>query len=82
MCDIIERMFAPESKHRPFQTDDSRLLPIADKVMRAERLTFEDGVVLYQTSDMLAVGWLANHVRERMHGDRAYFNVNRHINPD
>ena len=30
---------------------------------------------------MLAVGWLANHVRERMHGDLTYFNVNRHINP-
>ena len=81
LCDIIEKMFAPDSKHRPFQTDDSRLLPVADKVMRQERLTFEDGVVLYQTSDLLAVGWLANHVRERMHGDRAYFNVNRHINP-
>jgi len=27
------------------------------------------------------VGWLANWVRERMHGDKAYFNVNRHINP-
>ena len=31
--------------------------------------------------DVLAVGWLANHVRERMHGDVTYFNVNRHINP-
>ena len=30
---------------------------------------------------MLAVGWLANRVRERMHGDVTYFNVNRHINP-
>jgi aminodeoxyfutalosine synthase len=30
---------------------------------------------------VLAVGWLANHVRERMHGDLTYFNVNRHINP-
>jgi len=29
----------------------------------------------------LAVGWLANHVRERLHGNLAYFNVNRHINP-
>ena len=74
-------MSVPESKQRRFQTDDSRLLPIADKVMRQERLAFEDGLALYQTSDILAVGWLANHVRERMHGDVAYFNVNRHINP-
>ena len=33
------------------------------------------------SKDVLAVGWLANHVRERMHGDVTYFNVNRHINP-
>ena len=32
-------------------------------------------------ADILAVGWLANFVRERMHGDITYFNVNRHINP-
>jgi aminodeoxyfutalosine synthase len=36
---------------------------------------------LYGSSDVLAVGWLANHVRERLHGDVTYFNVNRHINP-
>lgn len=64
-----------------FQTDDSRLLPIADKVFARERLSFEDAVTLYRTSDILAIGWLANHVRERMHGNVAYFNVNRHINP-
>ena len=81
MCDIIKKMFATESKHHPFQTDDPRLPAIADKVMRQERLTAEDGLALYQTSDILAVGWLANQVRERMHGDVAYFNVNRHINP-
>ena len=40
-----------------------------------------DALALYGTSDILAVGWLANWVRERMHGDKAYFNVNRHINP-
>jgi aminodeoxyfutalosine synthase len=38
-------------------------------------------VALYRSGDILAVGWLANLVRERMHGDIAYFNVNRHINP-
>ena len=36
---------------------------------------------LYRTGDILAVGWMANLVRERMHGDKTYFNVNRHINP-
>jgi aminodeoxyfutalosine synthase len=64
-----------------FQTDDARLSPIADKVFARERLTFDDAVALYRSHDILAVGWLANHVRERMHGNVTYFNVNRHINP-
>src|SRR5258708_19389229 len=65
----------------PFQTDDPRLLPIKDKVLKSERLSETDALALYGTGDILAVGWLANWVRERMHGDKAYFNVNRHINP-
>jgi aminodeoxyfutalosine synthase len=64
-----------------FQTDDAALEPIAAKVLAGERLDFDDGVALYRSGDILAVGWLANLVRERMHGDIAYFNVNRHINP-
>jgi len=64
-----------------FQTDDARLRPIAEKILACERLDFNDGVALYRSKDILAVGWLANHVRERLHGNFAYFNVNRHINP-
>jgi aminodeoxyfutalosine synthase len=64
----------------PFQTDDPRLTPIRGKVMAQERLSADDALALYRSGDILAIGWLANHVRERMHGDIAYFNVNRHIN--
>ena len=64
-----------------FQTDDAALLPIADKVQNGERLNFADGVTLYRSGDILAVAWLANWVRELKHGNIAYFNVNRHINP-
>jgi len=49
--------------------------------MANARLDFNDGLTLYGSPDVLAVGWLANHVRERLHGDVTYFNVNRHINP-
>jgi aminodeoxyfutalosine synthase len=70
----------PRPRHS-FQTDDPALEPIAAKVERGERLSFDDGVALYRSGDILAVGWMANLVRERMHGDLAYFNVNRHINP-
>ena len=64
-----------------FQTYDPALKPIADKVAARQRLDTADGVALYRSKDVLAVGWLANYVRERMHGDVTYFNVNRHINP-
>ena len=53
---------------------------IAEKVFSSERLSREDGLALYQAPDLHLVGALANHVRERLHGDRAYFNVNQHIN--
>ncbi|HYP06682.1 MAG TPA: aminofutalosine synthase MqnE [Bryobacteraceae bacterium] len=61
--------------------DDLRLLPILDKVQRGERLSFEDGVTMYRSGDVLALGYMANLVRERMHGNITYYNVNRHINP-
>jgi aminodeoxyfutalosine synthase len=63
------------------QISDSLLEPIAAKVLAAQRLSAEDGLALFESHDMLALGWLANHVREKRHGDICYFNVNRHINP-
>ena len=51
------------------------------KVVAGERLNADDALALYRTGDILAVGWMANYVRERMHGDKTYFNVNRHLNP-
>jgi len=71
---------ASATRH-PFQTDDRRLNPVAEKVLNGERLSFEDGLTLYRSADILAVGWLANYVREKMWGDTTFFNVNRHINP-
>ncbi len=49
---------------------------IAGKVEARERLTFDDGVRLFETPDLLALGWLANRERERRHGARTYFNHN------
>jgi aminodeoxyfutalosine synthase len=60
---------------------DQRLKPIADKVLAGERLSMDDGIALYRSPDLLAVGWLANHVREKRHGNITYYNINRHINP-
>jgi len=61
--------------------EDPRLRAIAGKVEAGERLSLDDGVTLYRSPDLLGVGWMANRVRERMHGNVTYFNVNRHINP-
>ncbi len=63
------------------QIADARLEPIATKVLAGERLSAEDGLALFSSHDLLAVGWLANHVREKRHGNVTYYNVNRHINP-
>ncbi len=63
------------------QITDARLRPIADKVLAGERLNAAEGLTLFESNDLLAVGWLANHVREKRHGDICYYNVNRHINP-
>ena len=60
---------------------DTRLEPVAAKVLAGERLNAEDGVALYESHDLLALGWLGNHVREKKHGNICYYNVNRHINP-
>ncbi len=53
----------------------------ATKSRRGERLNSDDGLTLYRTPDLLGVGWMANQVRERLHGNKTFFNVNRHINP-
>jgi aminodeoxyfutalosine synthase len=60
---------------------DQRLKPIADKVLTGQRLSIDGGIALYRSADLLAVGWLANYVREKRHGNITYYNVNRHINP-
>lgn len=59
---------------------DPDLLPIVEKVMCGIRLSAEDGLTLYKTTDVWTIFSLANHVRTALHGSRAYYNINRHIN--
>jgi len=56
------------------------LSDIAEKVANQERLSFEDGMTLFESNDLIGIGGLANQVRERINGDLTYFNVNRHMN--
>ena len=56
------------------------LSDIDHKVRNGERLSFEEGVRLYETPHLSAVGLMAHRVRTAKHGRKAYFNVNQHVN--
>jgi aminodeoxyfutalosine synthase len=59
---------------------DARLEPIRAKVERGERLSIDEGMVLYETADVYGVIELADSVRRQLHGRAAYYNINRHFN--
>ena len=64
------------------RTSSPILQPIREKVEAGERLTLDDGVLLYQNEVPLPeLGELANLVRERKNGNSAYYNINTHLNP-
>ncbi|MFZ4573546.1 MAG: radical SAM protein [Phycisphaerales bacterium] len=59
---------------------DPALSPIAAKVARGERLSLDEGDLLYSTRDIWSVLEMADQVRRRLHGNLAYYNINRHMN--
>ncbi len=54
---------------------------VAQKVLDNQRITFDEGVFLFEHGDLSFVGALANYVRERKNGDQTFFNRNFHIEP-
>lgn len=60
---------------------DNSLRSIGQKVLKAERITFDEGVQLFEKGDLGFLGSLANHVRERKNGNQTFFNRNFHIEP-
>src|ERR1700738_1510971 len=60
---------------------DARLAMIGETVEVGERLSFDDGVFLYDHGDLFSLGEMANLVRERKNGNFTYYNVNTHLNP-
>jgi aminodeoxyfutalosine synthase len=60
---------------------DKQLLNIAEKIQNKQRLSDEEGVLLFEKGELPYLGALANHVRESLHGDKVYFNRNFHIEP-
>ena len=60
---------------------DKDLKHIGEKVLVGERINFQEGVILFEKGSVGYLGALANFVREKMHGDKTYFNRNFHIEP-
>ena len=58
-----------------------RMERIREMVEAEARLSFDDGLFLYQSNDLPAIGQMANQLRERWNGNFVYFNVNTHLNP-
>ena len=69
---------APEIAVKP---RDPRLFGIFDKVMDGQRLDFDDGVALFESKELLAIGALADWVNRQKNGDRVFFVANQHLNP-
>ncbi|MBD1384852.1 aminofutalosine synthase MqnE [Mucilaginibacter rigui] len=65
--------------------NNPQLLPelkdIAEKVLHNQRITFDEGVLLYEKAELGYLGVLANYIREKKHGNKTYFNRNFHIEP-
>jgi aminodeoxyfutalosine synthase len=62
-------------------TSDNELKNIAGKVRNGERISDEECLILFERADLPFVATLANFIREKLHGDRTYFNRNFHIEP-
>jgi aminodeoxyfutalosine synthase len=60
---------------------DSRLTSVWDKVRTGQRLSREDGLLLFETEDLHGLGRMANVAKSRLHGDQVFFVLNRYINP-
>lgn len=63
------------------ETTDDGLKSIALKVKNSERITDEECLLLFEKGSLPFVGALANFIREKLHGDKTYFNRNFHIEP-
>jgi aminodeoxyfutalosine synthase len=74
------------SKHAPQELINNssyskELKAIANKVFNDERITFDEGVLLYKEAELGFLGTLANYVREKKNGNLVYFNHNFHVEP-
>jgi len=60
---------------------DIQLQLIGEKILNHHRISFDEGVLLFEKGSLSYLGALANWVREQKHGNKTYFNRNFHIEP-
>ena len=65
----------------PIWINDEAIKTIYAKVLEGQRISFEDGVYLYEHGKLSELGHMADVVRRRKHGDLTFFNRNFHIEP-
>jgi aminodeoxyfutalosine synthase len=70
----------PVTPPQTWTPSDPKLQSVVEKVTHGERLTKADGMLLYETPDLWTVCSLADGVRKKLHGNTAYYNINRHVN--
>ena len=70
---VFEQLYGNQS--------DKQLERIAEKIFGGERISPEEGILLFKKASLPWLGALANHVREQKHGNTTYFNRNFHIEP-
>ena len=81
MDNLIKFMNAFSLRHMDLDAITPTEKNIVEKVTQGERITDEDCQFLFERSSLGLVGALANHIREKKHGDRTYFNRNFHVEP-
>jgi len=64
-----------------YNNQGKELSKVAEKVYNEERITIEEGILLYEEGELAFVGALANNIRERIHNNNTFFNQNYHIEP-
>jgi aminodeoxyfutalosine synthase len=69
------------TEHEGIAFTDKRLIPIWDRVRAGERLSAAEGLALFESHDVTALGRMADHVARHKSGEKVYFVINTHINP-
>jgi aminodeoxyfutalosine synthase len=77
----MKSMIEAATEKVPFINNNPRLQGIAQKIYNGDRINASEGLLLFNEASLGFVGSLANHVREKLHGNNTYFNRNFHIEP-